>query len=392
MSRLTDLAARYKWQLVAAVFIVVTIALLASDRVALVLLIAVAVLLIVVAALVIVLASRRRRSDESVHPVPDNRRTRLVEELGDGWVRVRSAPWRDPQRIVAIVATKACSTTAQLPAGTVAFSDLVVFLDPTTITKLDDWMPIEDVAFDWVQAYARAHVKTPRRSERVKLVVLADSSVPLARFRIAGAFRPPSGQQAVASAWATLSGPLLTGLDRPGASERVPSPDQALPLDPHDSGTALDPDRTRLLSPRVPQAAHYGDDATQVHSRPGSHVDPGSGTAAEIAAEGPALGFRRVEPVSKEAMGSPVTLIDGEVCSLGRSDSSTIQLTQDFVSRDHAQIQREGSTLFITDVRSSRGTFVNGDRLTAGVRRELASGDLIRLGDRDQDAPTFVVR
>lgn len=50
------------------------------------------------------------------------------------------------------------------------------------------------------------------------------------------------------------------------------------------------------------------------------------------------------------------------------------------VSRLHAVLKREGNHVFIMDLGSSNGTFVNGKRLTPNVDQALANGDVIALG------------
>ncbi len=50
------------------------------------------------------------------------------------------------------------------------------------------------------------------------------------------------------------------------------------------------------------------------------------------------------------------------------------------VSRLHAVLKREGNHVFIMDLGSSNGTFVNGKRLTPNVDQAVANGDVIALG------------
>lgn len=61
-----------------------------------------------------------------------------------------------------------------------------------------------------------------------------------------------------------------------------------------------------------------------------------------------------------------------------------IDLTPDdpdgYVSRRHAQIQRQDEDHAIIDLDSKNGTFVNDKRLSGGTPLPLASGDEIRLG------------
>ncbi len=50
------------------------------------------------------------------------------------------------------------------------------------------------------------------------------------------------------------------------------------------------------------------------------------------------------------------------------------------VSRLHAVIRRSGDNLFLIDLESTNGTFINGERITAGTLQQLRDGDTISLG------------
>ena len=62
---------------------------------------------------------------------------------------------------------------------------------------------------------------------------------------------------------------------------------------------------------------------------------------------------------------------------LGRDASNTIQLHDTEVSRHHAEIRRVDDDYAISDLNSSNGTFVNGQRIR---QQHLASGDQIQVG------------
>ncbi|MBC8333083.1 MAG: FHA domain-containing protein, partial [Anaerolineae bacterium] len=51
-----------------------------------------------------------------------------------------------------------------------------------------------------------------------------------------------------------------------------------------------------------------------------------------------------------------------------------------------------GDTLSVTDLGSTNGTFVNGERIRAKLPCRLNSGDEIRFGDRFFRVQIFVVR
>jgi len=69
---------------------------------------------------------------------------------------------------------------------------------------------------------------------------------------------------------------------------------------------------------------------------------------------------------------------DGET-SIGRSSASDIVLkSDDYASGSHAQLTRHGGLLYVEDLGSTNGTFVNG-RKTVGAT-PLRHGDSVRVG------------
>jgi pSer/pThr/pTyr-binding forkhead associated (FHA) protein len=65
--------------------------------------------------------------------------------------------------------------------------------------------------------------------------------------------------------------------------------------------------------------------------------------------------------------------------SLGRSSASDIVLkSDDYASGSHAQLTRHGGLLYVEDLGSTNGTFVNG-RKTVGAT-PLRHGDSVRVG------------
>jgi hypothetical protein len=64
---------------------------------------------------------------------------------------------------------------------------------------------------------------------------------------------------------------------------------------------------------------------------------------------------------------------------IGRLADCKVVITDGNTSRHHAQIHRAGSGFVITDLGSTNGTFINGERLVADHR--LADGDIIAVGE-----------
>jgi nitrogen-specific signal transduction histidine kinase len=66
-----------------------------------------------------------------------------------------------------------------------------------------------------------------------------------------------------------------------------------------------------------------------------------------------------------------------DVVGLGRDSSNVVQLHDTEVSRQHAEVRRNGGVFTLTDLDSSNGTYVNGRRIR---RHVLASGDQVQVG------------
>jgi pSer/pThr/pTyr-binding forkhead associated (FHA) protein len=66
---------------------------------------------------------------------------------------------------------------------------------------------------------------------------------------------------------------------------------------------------------------------------------------------------------------------------IGRNMDNDIVVTNDRVSRYHAEIVRRGPDLVIVDKGSRNGVWVNGWRITAPAR--LGDGDEIRIGRQE---------
>lgn len=61
-------------------------------------------------------------------------------------------------------------------------------------------------------------------------------------------------------------------------------------------------------------------------------------------------------------------------------DLSPYQAYANGVSRLHAVIKREASHIFLMDLDSANGTYVNGKRLNPNVEHTLKNGDVVALG------------
>jgi two-component system cell cycle response regulator len=95
----------------------------------------------------------------------------------------------------------------------------------------------------------------------------------------------------------------------------------------------------------------------------GTLADGAAGTPCLVVYYGPNLGRRHA--------------LDKPEIVMGRSDSATIQVDQEAVSREHAKVAVEGGLCRITDLGSTNGTWVNDQRVEDA---ELRDGDLVRVG------------
>lgn len=89
--------------------------------------------------------------------------------------------------------------------------------------------------------------------------------------------------------------------------------------------------------------------------------------------------------------GQPITVPKSESIIIGRTstgddiaqpdiDLTPFKAAQRGVSRYHANIKRKGNMLYIADLRSRNGTWLNGKRLVGSEERLLRDGDAVRLG------------
>jgi phosphoserine phosphatase RsbU/P len=81
-----------------------------------------------------------------------------------------------------------------------------------------------------------------------------------------------------------------------------------------------------------------------------------------------------------DSNGRRVVPVDKAIFLIGRRTAADLQLVNADVSREHAEIARDGMRYLLRDRGSRYGTFVNGEQVT---ERALEHGDRIRLGRTD---------
>lgn len=70
--------------------------------------------------------------------------------------------------------------------------------------------------------------------------------------------------------------------------------------------------------------------------------------------------------------------VDADVMVMGRSPKAQVQLQDVGVSRNHAQLKKIGDKVYVEDMNSANGTFLNGEPVR--ISQELKDGDKITLG------------
>ena len=83
------------------------------------------------------------------------------------------------------------------------------------------------------------------------------------------------------------------------------------------------------------------------------------------------------------AMGhEPGTTFDvGEGATLGRSDGAEIRVDDPFASSAHARIFPRGEYMYLEDMGSTNGTYLNGRGLKTPERLKMS--DIVRIGDSE---------
>jgi hypothetical protein len=106
--------------------------------------------------------------------------------------------------------------------------------------------------------------------------------------------------------------------------------------------------------------------------------------------EAASLTAKPAEPVSgrlvvleSPALGDgDVYALDSRPLTVGRGTNNDVALAEDeYASGRHARFESRRDGVWLEDIGSTNGTFVNGIRLTR--ERRLAPGDVVRIGETD---------
>jgi pSer/pThr/pTyr-binding forkhead associated (FHA) protein len=70
--------------------------------------------------------------------------------------------------------------------------------------------------------------------------------------------------------------------------------------------------------------------------------------------------------------------LNGPTMTLGRQPDCDVQVPLAKISRQHCQLQVNENKIFLRDMKSANGTYVNGEKI---IHHELVAGDIIALAD-----------
>ena len=91
--------------------------------------------------------------------------------------------------------------------------------------------------------------------------------------------------------------------------------------------------------------------------------------------------IKKIESRHLLFMGKEISLVSK--ITLGRDERNSVVVDDKMVSRFHAVIQKIKEDYFIKDLKSSNGTFVNGELVPVGKYVKLGKDDIIRLGKNE---------
>jgi len=117
-----------------------------------------------------------------------------------------------------------------------------------------------------------------------------------------------------------------------------------------------------------------------VRAAPQESIVIGAAQAAELRAQQAQLPPARLTVVASPALGTGRLLVLREPLTVGRSPECGLRLERDeFVSSRHARLTPSQEGLFVEDLSSTNGTFVNDAPVTTS--RLLQTGDVIKIGE-----------
>ena len=153
---------------------------------------------------------------------------------------------------------------------------------------------------------------------------------------------------------------------------------------PAPAASPVAPAPAYTATPAAPALAYVAAPAApapQFVAAPTHTVAPASAAPVQVAA----VGYASLTDIHS----GQVFLLNSDRVMLGRGPSQLgdgVKLSFEgvrggaTVSKRHALVRRDSTGIFIEDVGSGNGTFINGEKLPRGIERGLTSGDQLRLG------------
>lgn len=86
--------------------------------------------------------------------------------------------------------------------------------------------------------------------------------------------------------------------------------------------------------------------------------------------------FHKLTCLQGESQGKVFYLL-GEKITLGRSEEHDIFFSDDFLSKNHLEFVKQGKKIFVTDLKTTNGTYINNKKI---IQQELKTLDIISCG------------
>ena len=112
-------------------------------------------------------------------------------------------------------------------------------------------------------------------------------------------------------------------------------------------------------------------------------LGPQQAAAAGLVPQASVLELGKLVVITSPALlEGDVVALDARPLTVGRGGNNDVPLASDeFASSRHARFEARRDGVYVEDIGSTNGTFVNGIRLTRD--RRLAPGDVVRVGETD---------
>jgi len=112
-------------------------------------------------------------------------------------------------------------------------------------------------------------------------------------------------------------------------------------------------------------------------------LGPQQAAAAGLVSKPSALELGRLVVIASPALEEgDVVALDSRPLTVGRGGNNDVPLAHDeYASSRHARFEARRDGVYVEDIGSTNGTFVNGIRLTRD--RKLTPGDVVRIGETD---------